>query len=231
YSGRDATKPPALMLSHASSPAIRTRTDTLPPLARYPWLIGRLRRTCERQASLFGRNLRSISRGMDAMIAAIVSLVPREQRESLDVMRVRKHVEDACRAQCEAVLLDERACVAGQRRGVTGHVDDAPHSARVELRDRPLGSCPRRIEHDDIPALAIEAPAGRHEVGGHEPRVLDAVAPGVAHGSRDEAGVTLDSEQRARTLRERQAEVTEPAVQIEHAVRRLNVGQADGSRH
>ena len=34
YSWRDATSPPALMLSRASSPAMRTRTDTRPPLAR-----------------------------------------------------------------------------------------------------------------------------------------------------------------------------------------------------
>ena len=68
------------------------------------------------------------------------------------------------------------------RRGATCHFRDCGRRAG-----------PRRIEHDDVPRLAEEAPVGLHEIGSEEPRVTDAVQLGVAHGARDEPGVALDA--------------------------------------
>ena len=78
--------------------------------------------------------------------------------------------------------------------------------------------------------LAVEAPVGLQEIGRHEARVADAVQRRVAHGARDEPGLAFDAEQLARALRERQAEVAEPAVEIEHAVRGLDGREPHGRR-
>ena len=96
----------------------------------------------------------------------------------------------------------------------------------AHLHDCDVRAGPRRIEHDDVPMLAKEAPIGLCEIGRQEPRVAEAVERRIAYGARDQAGLALDAEYRRRALGERQAEVAEAAIQIENAVAGLDSRRA-----
>ena len=72
-------------------------------------------------------------------------------------MRVREHVENARRPQLEPMPLHEHLRVARERRWVARHVDDAARLAEMQLGDRRFGARARRIEHDDVPVLAVES--------------------------------------------------------------------------
>src|SRR5262245_33627980 len=85
---------------------------------------------------------------------------PLEQRERLDVMRVRKHVEHADRTEAIPVLLDEHLGVARERSRVTRDVDDSSRRNLIHRRGRRLRARARGIEHDDIAWRAEEAPVG-----------------------------------------------------------------------
>ena len=134
---------------------------------------------------------------------------------------VRKHVENPCAAQAIVLLLDEDARIPGERGRMTGHVDDSLWRNPPEFGNHGFGTRARRIENDDIPRFAHEAPVAFRKVGGQEARVLDAVALRVARGARDESRVALNAKDGACVPRERQAEVAETAIQIENAVTRL----------
>ena len=89
---------------------------------------------------------------------------PLEERDALDVRRVRKHVHRPHLNQLEAGV-DDLAGVGGQRRRVAGDVDDPPRLRLEQAADdllREAGT--RRVDDDDVGAAAPPPASGRSAV-------------------------------------------------------------------
>src|SRR5690606_25898241 len=128
--------------------------------------------------------------------------------------------------------LHEHFCVPREGCGMARDVDDAPRTYTRHMCDGGFGAGSRRIDHDDVPRLPIKPPLGLGKVGGNEARVLHVVELCVANCSRDEPRLTLDAEQLTGGACEGKTEITETAVEVEHAIRGLEIGQLHrGSDH
>ena len=140
-----------------------------------------------------------------------------EQRDALDVRRVREHVHRCHAPQLVAVLLAERLHVAGERGRVAGDVDEPRRADAAEPPQRlPRQAGARRIDDDDVGrAGALEQLLDDlADVAREEGRVRDPVELGVLERAGDRLLRDLDPPDRQRVAREREPDRADPAVEI-----------------
>ena len=116
-------------------------------------------------------------------------LLASEERDRLDVRRVREHVHRPHALEPVAELADELLRVPGERRRVAGDIDEprARSSAPTRRSALPDEPGPRRVDDDDVRLArrARAAPRRPRDLAREEGGVRDAVQLGVLDRAGD----------------------------------------------
>src|SRR5262249_37918046 len=128
-------------------------------------------------------------------------LLTLEQRDALDVRRVREHVDRPRTHEPVAVVVAQPPQVARERGRVARDVHDARRAALAEPLERlPREPGPGRVDDDDVGIARAVAQLLEHlaDVSREERRVADAVQLRVLDRARDRLLRDLDAPDRQR---------------------------------
>ena len=192
-------------MSAPFSPAARTRTSTSPVPGT-------------------GSGCSSITISPSRMVAARIARKPTrrrraapstalEQRDALDVVSLREHVDRADLAQ-RPPGLDQFGGVGRERGGVAGDVDDPLWGGVDDAVDHLLREARAgRVDDDDIGAPGALEQLGQRQAGvaGEEVGLRDLVAPRARDRVGDGLLDQLDPPQLARARSERERDRADPA--------------------
>lgn len=148
-----------------------------------------------------------------------------EQRNTLDVSRVREHIHHAGAVQAISVRAHQLRRVAREGCGVAAHIDDATRAQAADAPHHFERARARRVEQDLVEGLRGPRPHGVFvaQIGGVEFGIDDRIRARVVARPRDELGVALHAHHVRGAARDGQGEVAEAAEEIEHAFVSLRI--------